>query len=514
MNLRNLSILAGLIAVAGISTNALALPSSTPPDLVVNISGASAQQKTLGSLLSSFCVSGTLTTYLDDDPAAGASDGKKWRSYYCTLDAANTSVPASLGGQDVLFNNRSAGGSIWGVVPVARSWAVEYLNIFNGTCTTTGSGTETCPWGTAGAPRATGLDPFTAGTGGLECPFETFSAGSSLYVTDSSATDLNAHSGTTAEATVCLKSDGGVSDVEPAMFSAAANFPGFTGGPLSSTEQGSLTVKSEYGVIFGISITDFAYRSLQELQGLHTYTDVQDLAGEPTVTGDAARPSLSKTAIASLLSGKLKSFQDLDQSLETAAGSSGFMAVCRRVVGSGTQAAQNAFFMGNPCLGGSGLSMVSSPGTPSFLGSQYVVNNSGSGDVIDCQNDAVSGALLGASIDAIGFNAIEKGEAGNDWKYIKIDGVDPTVANAIDGKYTHWFEQTIQWPTASTSGDTLTALDMVATASGDPAVMTAAGLSGVAALPTLANWETTSPTMRGTRGGDSCKPVRLEIDTP
>ncbi len=504
--------LSALVAAATVSAHALALSPSTTPDLVVNISGASAQQKTLGSLLSSFCTSGSLTEYRDA-PTSG-SVGKKWRSYYCTLDAANASVPAALGGLNVLFNNRSAGGSIWGVVPVAREWAVEYLNIFSGNCTSTGS-PETCTWDTN---RATGLTSFAAGTSGLECPFTPYAAGTDLYVTTSGG-DIFAHSGTTAESTVCLKSDGGVSDVEPALFSAAQNFPGFTGGPLSSAEESSLTVLSEYGVIFGVSITDVAYRNLQELQGLATYTDKDDLVGEPTVTGDTARPSLSRTEIASLLNGSLGSFQELDQAIVGAGGgvSNGFMGVCRRVVGSGTQAAQNAFFMGNPCLAGSALTMVTEPASgPGFVGgSQFVVNNSGSGDVIDCQNNAASGALFGGTkIDAIGFNAIEKGESGNDWKYIKIDGVAPTVANAISGDYQHWFEQTIQWPTASTTGNALAALNMVATASGDPAIMTSAGLDGVAALPSIANWETTNPTMRGERGGDSCAPITLRPDTP
>jgi len=511
MKFRNITAMLGLAAAAGFSGQAMALLPTTTPEVVINISGASAQQKTLGALLSSFCVAGTLTTY-KDDPTSG-SDGKKWRSYYCTLDGANPSVPASLAGLDVLFNNRSAGGSIWGVVPVAREWAVEYLNIFSGNCSGT-STDQTCTWDT---DRATGLIAFAAGTSGLECPFSPYSAGSDLYVSTSSG-DIFAHAGTTAESTVCLRSDGGVSDVEPAMFSATANFPGFTGGPLSPAEIGTLTVKSEYGVIFGFSVTDNVYKHLQVLQGLATYADIDT---DPVITGDAARPSLPLTAIASLLSGQLKSFQELDQGIGAPAGGpSDFMAVCRRVVGSGTQAAQNAFAMRNPCLGGSGLDMLSDPdggGAGAFVnGKQFVVNNSGSGDVIDCQNDAIDGTLLGGPIDAIGFNAIEKTPGASDkWQYIKVDGVDPTVTNAIAGKYTHVFEQTIQWPSASTAGAALDALNMVASASGDPAVMISAGLSGVAALPSNGfDWETDFPTLRTGRGGDSCKPMRLEVDAP
>lgn len=505
MKFRNLLILAS-VASAAFSGSAIALPTSTTPDLVVNISGASAQQKPLAQLLTSFCVGGTLTEY-QDDPTSG-SDGKKWRSYYCTVDGSNPSVQAqapALGGKNVLFNNRAGGGSIWGVVPVAREWAVEYMNIFGGSCTSGGTGTETCTWDTN---RATGLIPFAAGTNGSECPFTPYSAGSDLYVS-TTAGDIFAHTGTTAASTVCLKSDAGVSDVEPALFSAAANFPGFTGGALSAAEVASMTIKSEYAVIFGVSVDDVTYRSLQEIQGLATYADVTDYtnAADATVTGDAARPSLPKSALTSLLAGQLESFQQLDQAITAPDASTvDFMTVCRRVVGSGTQAAQNAFLMGNPCLAGSQLGMVSGTSGGTFIGNQFVVNNSGSGDVEDCHADE----LANFSQASIGFNAISKNELANDYKFLKIDGIDPNLANAIDGSYRHWFEQTIQWPTASTSGDVLTTLNMIANVSGDASLIS---LSGVGFLPTLNDWETAANTMRGTRNGDSCRPVTLAEDT-
>lgn len=513
MKFRNLLILAGM-ASAAISGSALALPTSTTPDLVVNISGASAQQKPLAQLLTSFCASGTLTEY-QDAPSSGSA-GKKWRSYYCQIDAANPSVLAeapALAGQNVLFNNRAGGGSIWGVVPVARQWAVEYLNIFSGNCTSGGSGTETCTWD---ADRATGLQAFTAGTNGSECPFEIYSDSSQtdIYTTTSTGT-IYSHNGTTAESTVCLKSDGGVSDVEPALFSAATNFPGFPDGSLTPAEIASMTVKSEYGVVFGFSVDDVTYRSLQQIQGLATYADVTDFTNtgaDETVTGDIARPSLPKSAITSMLTGQLGSLQELDQAIvPPSPAGAGAMVVCRRVVGSGTQAAQNAFFMGNPCLGSASLQMVSSPSGPGLIGTQFVVNNSGSGDVEDCQNNAVNGTTFGAGVAAIGFNAISKDELSNNYKFVKVSGVDPNLANAIDGTYTHWFEQTIQWPSSTPAGDTLDALNMIANVSGDASLIS---LSGVGFLPSLNDWETAPNTLRGTRDGNSCKPVTLSDDTP
>ena len=421
MKFRKLSILMGLVAVAGFSSQSMALTPSDTPDVVVNISGASAQQKTLGALVTFFCRRDGSGNPVDldeyrDKPTTG-DVGKAWRSYYCTFDAdtADPAVaslfPAALDDKKVLVNNRSAGGSIWGVVPVAREWAVEYINIFEGTnCTDTGSRYE-CTWD---ADRATGLIAFTSGNKGFECPFETYvpddgpandGVDPETYVATTSG-DILVHDGTTAESTVCLKSDGGVSDVEPALF-VGNNFPGFTGGTLSPAEQASLTVLSEYAVIFGVSITDNAFKYLQHIQGLVDY-DAEGSAGDNNgtiddaeiqgsdvvLTGEDDRPSMTKTSIQSMLSGQIQSFQQLDQDIVSpTAWNDDFMYVCRRVIGSGTQAAQNAFFMGDPCLGGSSLTMVSSPGAPSFIGNQAVENNSGSGDVIQCQNDATAGTL-------------------------------------------------------------------------------------------------------------------------
>lgn len=513
MKSRKLTLVAGLIAALGFSGQAAALLPSTTPDLVINISGASAQKNPLGELLGSFCAAGTLTTY---NPASGNS----WRSYYCTIDAStNAAVPASLDGLNVLFNNRSAGGSIWGVVPVARTWAVEYMNIFSGNCTGT-STDQSC----VVANRADGLVPFAASSSGFECPFVPYAADATEVYTTTSGASIFAHTGTTADDTVCLKSDGGVSDVEPALFSATENFPGFTGGPLSAAELGSITVLSEYGVIFGLSITDNAFRHLQNIQYPGTYTNVFDTVGEPTDQTDALRPSLPKTAIRSLMTGQLQSFQALDQAIAPPTGGpAGFMAVCRRVVGSGTQAAANAQFMNNPCLGSSAKSMVSDPdggGAPQFVASQLVKNNSGSGDVETCQNNAASGALAveagfsSIPLDAIGINAINRNNSGDDWRFVKIDGIDPTVDNAVAGLYNHVYEQTLQFPAASSSIVT-DALTMVAVASGDPDTIANTPISGVMALSGNGfDWETTTPTWRGGRGGDSCSDITLQPDAP
>jgi len=484
----------GLIAAAPFAGQVMALTPAVTPDYTINISGASAQQKTLGALLASFCTTGSLHTYLD------GTKGKSWRSYFCTLDATNANVPASLAGKNVLFNNRAKGGSVWGVVPVARDWEVEYMNIFNGNCTVNTS--KPTEYNCSVANRAR-HNTVVLGAG-EECHDFLGSA-------------------FTAADTQCVKSQGGVSDVEPAMF-VAPNLPAGWA-ELSSTEQAGLTVNSEYAVIFGLHVTNDIYESLQTAQIASGNLPNTCVVGDHAT--DTCRPSMSKTQVSSILSGDLKNFKQVDPDLvNVGVNGLGFMNVCRRVVGSGTQAAANAYWMENMCRtgpNGGAKSMVEA-----IDGATYVVTeNSSSGSLISCMQDAFDGVTKGYPMGAIGFNAIEKqptsskylNAAGGpgDWDYVKINGIDPTVANAISGEYDYWYEQTIQW-LGTLTGAQLDALNMVKNASGDPAVMTAAGLNGVAALPTNvdatgANWDWQNPahfpTMRGSRGNNSCSPVTL-----
>jgi len=483
------------IAATSFAGQVMALTPAVTPDYTINISGASAQQKTLGALLGSFCTTGSLHTYLD------GIKGKNWRSYFCTLDAANANVPVSLAGKNVLFNNRAKGGSVWGVVPIARSWEVEYMNIFNGNCTV--NATNTAEYNCGVSNRA--LHASVAMAAGEVC------------------NDSVAGTSTAAD-TMCVQSHAGVSDVEPAMF-VGPNLP--SGWPeLTSADKASMTVSSEYGVVFGLHVTNDIYDDLltaQVASGALPNTCVAGVAHT-----DTCRPSMSKAQVSSILSGDLTNFKQVDPALlNVGAGGSGIMTVCRRVVGSGTQAAANAYFMENICRNGPNGGFKGMVTTTA--GTTYeVIENSSSGGLVSCMQDSFDGAIKGYPMGAIGFNAIEKqptsskylNAAGGpgDWDYVKINGINPTVANAISGEYDYWYEQTIQWLSTLT-GPELDGLNMVKNASGDPAVMVSAGLNGVAALPinvdaSGANWNWQNPahypTMRGSRGNNSCSPIALK----
>lgn len=390
---------------------------SVTPDLTVFISGASAQQKTIGSIVADLAVAGTLDVYYD-----AATNGADQRGYFFT--AANTG-DASVDGKKVLVLNRAAGGSVYGVVPVARSTALAALKV-DATCT-----------------KAAGATVYT-------CP-----------------------------STVNLVPDAGVSDVEPALF-VGMNLPtGWTA--LSGAEVAGLDVASQNGVVFGIAATNNLYAALQAAQGLGAdYSD-------------ANRPSLSRAQLTSLMTGALTDWSAVGVA------SNGAINVGRRTAGSGTQASANAWFGGFPCSTGA------VPLATAQITDTLVVNEAGStGGVRTFLNNTNN-----AGGYAIGLVSLENAPGASDkWHHIKIDGIDPTKQNVIDGKYDYYVEQTMQWKT-TLAGAKLAFLQAFRSTSADALKLDP--LPGVVALPTAlnANPGADAVSMKGTRFNNTCQPTQL-----
>ncbi len=213
---------------------------------------------------------------------------------------------------------------------------------------------------------------------------------------------------------------GGFSDVEPTLFDTAIG-----GGNVSN--KGSLS-NAFLGQAFGVAVSIPLYRKLQEIQ------NISDTSGN---TFDPAfAPSLSKAEIASILSdaGTVKTNESWAPILgENNIAGTEQVRIERRVATSGTQASSNAFFLGNPCTGTSGLDAASA------TSGNYVVSlNSGSGNV----KTNITTASNNTNTDlqyAIGVLSME-----NDWRvesaanagyrYIKIDGIHPEQGDTANAR--------------------------------------------------------------------------------
>jgi hypothetical protein len=423
------------IAIAGFSGLASAwAPNSGAPDLQINMSGATAMDNSITSLFTELCEPGTLDSYFNDS----ANPGNAYRAFYCTL-TANKVPGLSVSPLKVLFVKRSAGGSAQGVNPIIDQQRLQALNIFNNNCTLTPTANNPTRWLCR-----------TSQAGDLELRY----------------------------------SDIGISDVDVRMFRGVNTPAGFN--PVNPESANDLDSVSVAALIFGIPVNNSLYNALQYAQRQFGPIPSDCAIGE--YSREECIPSLTKNDVASLMNGRVASWTQymIDDgsangrslvdvvsdgiaggvqglSLPTRLGgtaareaSKNFVRYCKRVNGSGTGAQQYAKFLHNPCTDGAASPMQASV----FTTGPIVIQNSGSGDIELCLNDyelgvnqtgqnGASGLAPLARAWAFGVQSLEKNDsnANPQWpyKFVKIDGVAPTLANAFTGKYMDVVEMTYQW---------------------------------------------------------------------
>ena len=416
MKLKHLSI---ACAAALISGQAFAHAPGTVADETLWISGASAQDKALAALVDNLCVAGTLDTFKD------GGTGKAYTSYFCTINSSL--VPGMSADKKVLINKRSAGGSGKGVQVVADAVPIEAMNINNGNCTD------------LDANRVWDCD-ISGGLGNGDLVLQVSTAG--------------------------------ISDVEPAMFTGPNVPPGDL--PVTPAQIAKMDISTMNAVTFGLPITLNLYRALQIAEG------------KGSSDSEADMPSLSSAQINGLITGGIKKWNQLLINGTPLTSYPGVTAptddilppplpplsagplvhFCRRVPGSGTQAQMNAVFANSPCAAGV-KQTVRAPGNAST--GPIVTEGEGSGNV-----DACLVAEYNANKWAIGVQSLEKQLP--EYRFVKVDGVAPTLKNVAENKYKDWVETSIQWRNLANggpSGDVLAIMQKIAKDASTPATINA-----------------------------------------
>lgn len=385
-------------ALALTASSAMALNiNTTTPDVTVRISGSSALQNTLVGISESMMVAGSIDVYEDT-----GSSGSNFRAVYGTMKATGTpvgatTIPSSLGGKKVLLIERAQGGSFQGVGPVARAQSITFMKVANdGSCTAVSGGT---------------YPGFTFQCSGTESKIP----------------------------------DGGVSDVEPALFQTVNLPAGETA--LSASELASINAASQNAVIFGIAVTN-----------------------------NVPLTSLSSQQVTAILAGNYQDWSQVSSSL------SGPITLETRAAGSGTKAWSNAMFLVNPCSPTGQQGPAVTTGDPVNFSVYTVVENSSTGGVKSGLNSVFAKGQKG-----VGIISYENAPGASDnWKFVAIDGLVPSdatnpVHNAVLGNYSNFVEQSMQWRNSAPAGAVLDYMSTFRTVSGDPAILKT--LKGVAALP-------------------------------
>lgn len=452
MKLNKLVIACGVVFAAGAGTQALAA------DVSLFVSGASALEISTQKAVAEMC-----------NPLLPDTDRTFFKSangnaYQCTSRTGHPSAPfATAKVMDI--RKRNGGGSGLGVMNVEQSIATGFTNPASATCVVAG----------------------TVTFGGL------------VWNQKTGCGEVN------------LVPDAGVSDVEPALF-ASQGYKGTLPAPTPIVAQ-----------VFGIPVNDKLYQKLQALQGL------------PINFLPANAPSLTYAQVRSLFTGDYKDWTLVDAGITHAGNGTTAAKVCRRVPTSGTQSTINALFLNNPCGAGpfggalnpanNLLDDNTANNTAATAGSfvatspdgYTVVMNSGAGQVDACLTDAnVKGEL---AIGLLGTERLSGATPSDDadgipdqWHYVKLEGVYPSVDNTISSAYDLFAEATFNRRASGYTADQVSLMAKLPALMGNPATIVSESLLGLAALHTNGYDPTLPahyPTLKGSRFGNTCNPTVL-----
>lgn len=476
----------GALAVAA-STASAWNPTTLSADIELHHAGASASSSTFFDNVRGLCV-GDADIFVDAGVVANAGnaldeDNLFEGNYWVVACEMNSStIPGLSGGgsgaggnQRVLYYKRDAGGSGVGVFPVAAQSTVAFMGVDVNNC-----------------PTVNGADNFHVCLG-----YSTSAGNTSLH--ELAAPEL------------------GSSDVEPQIFAAPLNNPtgvdfdndGFAD-PNPAADVSVLTPEGAGYLGFGVVVNTRAYTGLQFDQfdlasvcnpGNAGYGSIDNM--NANANSEACMPSMTKAAVSSLFASGRQANEIgeiSDKSTMPANGGDGDatddvtaasikplenltddrVQVCRRVQGSGTQAQHNIEYFNYPCEANQdGDFDVTFPAIPSFLDNS-VTFNSGSSDLARCLLSYNKGTNEGSKNPnqfgrvrwAIGLQSLTRTDTySRQFRYVKIDGVAPSINNMHSGKYTQWYGQSFQRaPVALTTGQNQV-LDQIVASQNDPATL-------------------------------------------
>ncbi|MXS83189.1 hypothetical protein ABD07_08785 [Nitrosomonas oligotropha] len=425
-----------------------------PPDIVIYTSGGAAQDRAIDLAVVSSLVEPGTDDWFSDKTSTG-SIGGRWRAYYFI---GKSTLGEGLAGRKILFEKRSYGAAGYGVIPLVandgRGIPLEHLNI---------QGLPQTAWTADGAKR------WVATITG---------ANASTYLAK-------------------VPSDAGFLGVDPDILlkPGTENYPEQVKELISGQFEAdwptnidrfpdTFAALSTGGLVYGISVTEDLYRVLQA---------AQIRSGElpsDTVIGrydDKSLPSLNRTFLASLFAGKISAWDQVkivdklhgnqvrsltdseilsDAGVDAPAKESVTgsqltpVAISRRNRGAAIGAVGHAKLLNYPFAKGSNppapvtpdgefeeestLPIVKAPGgarpTDDLLKDwQNGTNSTGWNNVSDGAGFAKRWGIAFQSGDRNAGATVE-GTGGQGWRYIKIDGYAPTIANVAAGTYPYWAE--------------------------------------------------------------------------
>lgn len=347
----------------------------------------------------------------------------------------------------------------------------------------------------------------------------------------------------------------GISDVEPNLFKGF-NVPKdpldadddiYPADGLSAAQQSLLQITPVVQTVFGVAVNNRLYDDMFAKQGLAAKFSSAGALCTTASTDENCIPSIGYAEARSFFAGTEGNWRLLSNS---AALQSSQVNICRRVDGSGTQAAANVHLLSFPCNGNAVAPAdwtFSSSAAPEAMSSSlsttqggksianYLIDNMGggtgtgpmpadttfvfegpgTGDVVSCLNRAQNAGGYG-----IGHVSKENAPGSNLWKHVRLEGANPLRDNAKQGRYDYTVESTVQYLKTAYNALTASQKSFITGFTSEIkkpdslAKLSSANQQGVAALPSSytgafgsGNANTVAFGSRVTRAGNSCNPM-------
>lgn len=482
LKLKTLAVAVSLLAG---SESALALTPWThgTPDVVVYTSGGAAQDQAYGAAVAKkLAAANSLDVFEDDN---NGTVGGRFAGYYFTGAAT---LPANLAGKKIYLEKRSLGAAGYGVVPLAGDIGIDHLNIFlpddaanPGTVGSSNSGA----W-TANGTRKWKAAITTSGATSGQSSWKN-------YV----ISGVKSHGGFLGVDAEALLLNGTQNYPDPVreVSQASGTTPGWSNSlTVANLDSKGISRHATGGLIYGVGVTLDLYKALQAAQWFSGKlpADANTKIGE--YTDERYIPSLNRNFLAALLSGQIKEWSDVkvddgsasglalnDASILSTAGltapSNYKVAVGRRNTGAAIGAVAYAKLLNYPYVANAFPPASNTGNTTAVenLATTKPIVKSPAGAkatdnlLVDWQTGSNTSTFNPAAKKYWGV-AVHSGDRNGaqpnntpaqPWRYVKIDGATPTLANAAAGDYPYWAEgQVLARSEADIAADNLTVGDV------------------------------------------------------
>lgn len=484
--LKTLAVAVSLLAGAQ-SAHALTPWADGDAEVKIYTSGGAAQDRAIEEAIKfGLAAPGTLDVFQD---LQGTNKGRRFQGFYFT--GAST-LPAGLAGKRIYVAKRSLGAAGYGVVPLAGNIGLDQLDIFLTSVNGTNGSSLQAAWQADGSKFWKAEITNTAGTTGQTAWTN--------YLVQNKLSD-GGFTGVDAPALLAPGTDNYPELVkEP---STNANTAGWNNGltPADLVNNNIARVPTG-GLVYGVGVPLDFYKVLQVAQYKSGLLPADTLSNIGKYDDEQYIPTLSSDFLASLLAGKIADWNDVkivdrsavgeptialtDPSITGIAGVAlpplTKVAIGRRNKGAAISAVPYAKFLGYPYVeNGSApkAATVNTAGTDNGSTAPIAKNPGGANATDALLTDWQAGTNTSSFNPALkkfwGF-AVHGGDrnanVSQPWRYVRIDGAAPTIANVANGSYPLWAEgEVLIRPASAIGADKVAALEVFADALANVAVL-------------------------------------------